>query len=462
MAQGPGLVSYRGPAPLGQAAKQGRHERLPTSAVTSSFSQADAALREVFGIAPHAQLFVPGRIEILGKHTDYAGGRSLTCAAERGFAVAWAPRNEPRLRIVDAADGRRAEIPLDGSQDPVVGHWSNYPATVVRRLARNFGTLGTGADAGFHSTLPRAAGLSTSSALVIATFMVIADANDLRSRDDFRAAIPDDAMLAGYLGCIENGRAFGVLAGDGGVGTSGGSEDHTAIVLSLPGAWSCYRYHPVERLRAIALPETMTLVVATSGVAAAKTGGARERYNRVADLVADLVALAAARRPGLQFGRSVSLADVVDSSPDAVDHLRAAAASQTSARFSAGDLIRRLDHFLEEDRRLLPAALDALDAGDWTRFGTLVDRSQLAAETLLGNQVPETITLQRVARELGAIAASVFGGGFGGSVWALIPADDAGMFARRLMEKFATAHPEAAPRATHFVTRPAPGVLAAW
>lgn len=432
-----------------------------TKLVTSSFAQAGAALREAFVTAPHARLFVPGRIEILGKHTDYAGGRSLTCAAERGFAVVWTPRNEPRLRIVDGADGRRAEIPLDGSRDPALGHWSNYPATVVRRLARNFGALATGADVAFHSTLPRAAGLSTSSALVTATFMVIAAANDLRARDDFREAIPDDEALAGYLGCIENGHAFGTLSGDGGVGTSGGSEDHTAIVLSLPGAWSCYRYHPVERLRAFALPEAMTLVVATSGVAAAKTGAARDRYNRAADLVAELVRIATVRRPELQFGPTPSLADVLDSSPDAVDQLRAAAASASSPRFAAGDLVRRLEHFLEEDGRLLPAALEALDGADWNRFGTLVDRSQAAAETLLGNQVPETIMLQRLARELGATAASAFGAGFGGSVWALVSVEVAEEFARRVMERLATAHPEAARRATYFVTRPARGVLAA-
>jgi galactokinase len=438
--------------------------------VTLTSNKAEAALREGLGIQATGRLFVAGRIEILGKHTDYAGGRSLTCAAERGFTVAWAPRADAGLRLVDAADGRRVDLPLDGSVTPAVGQWVNYPATVVRRLARNFGALPTGADVAFHSTLPRAAGLSTSSALVTAVFMVLAAANDLRGRDDFRAAVPDDEALAGYLGCIENGRAFGPLAGDGGVGTSGGSEDHTAIVLSLPGAWSCYRYHPVERLRTFALPEAMTLVVATSGVAAAKTGAARERYNRAANLVAELVAIASVRRPELQFGQTegaepqlgpcTTLADVLDSSPDAADQLRAGAASQTASRFPAGDLIRRLDHFLEEDRRLLPAALDALDAGDWNRFGTLVDHSQLAAETLLGNQVPETITLQRLARELGAIAASAFGAGFGGSVWALVPADEARDFAGRLMNRFAGAHPEAASRATHFVTRPAAGGLA--
>ena len=59
-------------------------------------------------------------------------------------------------------------------------------------------------------------------------------------------------------------------------------------------------------------------------------------------------------------------------------------------------------------------------------FGDLVDRSQQLAERRLGNQVPETIELARSARELGARAASAFGAGFGGSVWALVSRADAG------------------------------------
>jgi hypothetical protein len=50
-------------------------------------------------------LFVPGRIEVLGKHTDYAGGRSLLAAVERGFSIAVRPRSDCRLRITDAASG---------------------------------------------------------------------------------------------------------------------------------------------------------------------------------------------------------------------------------------------------------------------------------------------------------------------------------------------------------------------
>ena len=62
-------------------------------------------------------------------------------------------------------------------------------------------------------------------------------------------------------------------------------------------------------------------------------------------------------------------------------------------------------------------------------FGKLVDESQVAAEELLGNQVPETISLAKHARALGAYAASAFGAGFGGSVWALVSRSEAEQFA---------------------------------
>ena len=64
-------------------------------------------------------------------------------------------------------------------------------------------------------------------------------------------------------------------------------------------------------------------------------------------------------------------------------------------------------------------------------MGTLVDRSMSLATTALGNQVPETIFLARRAREIGAAAASAFGAGFGGAVWAMVRASDADGFIAR-------------------------------
>jgi len=89
-----------------------------------------------------------------------------------------------------------------------------------------------GADIAFASDLPPAAGLSSSSALVIATFLAISDLNALGAHDEYRRAIPDADHLAGYLGAVEGGAPFGSLDGDRGVGTFSGSQDHTAILCS--------------------------------------------------------------------------------------------------------------------------------------------------------------------------------------------------------------------------------------
>jgi len=413
------------------------------SVLDAAQERADSALVRLAGRRTPLRLFVPGRIEVLGKHTDYAGGRSLTCAAERGVALSYLPREDNRVRLVDARDGRRVEFRIDAGLEPEVGRWSNYPMTVARRLARNFGSLDRGADIAFVGTLPRAAGLSTSSALITSMYLVLAGVNRFAERPEVVAAIPDERHLAGYLGCIENGRAFGPLAGDHGVGTAGGSEDHTAILLSTAGRLTWYGYHPVTPLGSVTLGPDQVFVVAASGIAADKTGSARDKYNRASALVAELLA-----RWNEATGRGDrTLAEAIDVESGAA-RLRLLA---------TGALSTRLEHFIVEDRDVLPAAVDALRAGRLAEYGALVDRSQRAAQELLGNQVPETIALAELAREYGAHAASAFGAGFGGSVWALVDASEADGFRDDWLASYAARHPAAAERAEAFVSRPGPG-----
>jgi galactokinase len=401
------------------------------------------------------RLFVPGRIEVFGKHTDYAGGHSMTCATEQGFAVSFAPRRDAIVSMLDETDGSHAEFPLTPDLVPPVGTWSNYPMTVARRLARNFPGMAVGADVRFRSTLPPAAGLSSSSALIIATYLVLADVNSLNDRPEFAAAIPSREALAGYLGCIENGRAFGPLPGDHGVGTAGGSQDHTAILLSLADHVSWYRYHPVERLGRVRLLDDLIFAVASSGVAAVKTAGARDRYNRASALVSALVA--EWRRAS---GRDdATLADALASGSDAAVQLRELARRGT-ADFAGDDLERRLEQFILEDGVLVPAAIAAFANGQLEELGRLSDESQRASETLLGNQVPETIALARLARAKSAIAASAFGAGFGGSVWALVPGEDAPRFIEAWRAAYLAGHPSMAGDASFFATRPAAGAHA--
>jgi galactokinase len=430
-----------------------------TDVVTSRLADAGLSARESEAKAPlyartlaalkvaarDARLWwVPGRLEFLGKHTDYAGGPSLVCAIERGFAVAAVPRGDRCMRIVDASSGESLEADLRAQLVPPRDHWSNYALTVARRVGRNFPGSMSGVDVAFASDLPPAAGLSSSSALIVATFLALDDANDLSSRPEYRQAIRTREDLAGYLGSVENGSGFRSLAGDDGVGTRGGSQDHTAILCARPGTLMQYVFAPTRFERAVPLPHEHLFVVAVSGVIAAKTGSALARYNHAAATAATALDVWRATTGS----QAPTLAAALDEVPNAVERFR-------TALNDRAELVERVEQ-LHIESGIVRAAGDALAAGDLGQLGKLVDQSQAAAERLLGNQVPETIELARSARELGAVAASAFGAGFGGSVYALVPASDAEALRRRWMERYATAFPNRSREASFFVTRAGP------
>lgn len=392
--------------------------------------------------------WIPGRIEFLGKHTDYVGGRSLLCAIERGLCMVAAPRADSMVRVRDIRNAETIVTELDPDAEPAPGHWSNYVTAVARRIARDWPGAALGIDVAFASDLPPAAGMSSSSALIVGIFLALADANDLTARDEYRRTIPDDDALAGYLGAIESGRAYGAFSADGGVGTSGGSQDHTAILRSRPGALVQYAFAPVRFEEAVALPYRHSFVIASSGIQAEKAGAARDAYNK---LTATVSALLDAWR--LASGRDdQSLAAAVASSPDAAHQLRSWLRAATSGEFDAGTLVDRFEQFQMEAGVLVPGVAEALATDDLASVGTLVQLSQQCAERLLGNQIPETIALAASAREFGAVAASAFGAGFGGSVWALVPDEAAADFCERWMQDYRAAFPETTGCADFFVT----------
>jgi len=388
-------------------------------------------------------------VEFLGKHTDYAGGRSLLCAVERGVHLVAAPRVDARLRITDAGTGDVAQLELRKDPPPAPRRgWADYPGTVARRLARNFPgpPPPRGADLAFASDLPPAAGMSSSSALIVATFVALADVNGLEQRPEYAAAIRGPEDLAGYLGAVENGERFGPFSGDAGVGTAGGSEDHAAILCSKPGTLRQFAFCPVRAERDVPLPAGHVLAIAVSGVVADKTGTKRAEYNRAAHgaaLMLDAWRAATGRGDG-------SLAAALASAPDAAAQLR---------HLVDPALHPRLEQFLAESTEIIPAAGDALARGDTAALGPLVDRSQRLAESGLGNQIPETIALARDARRLGAAAATAFGAGFGGSVWALVELRAAPAFVERWSAAYGKAFPGRARAAEFFVSGAGPGLL---
>ena len=432
---------------------------------------------------PEHALWVPGRLEILGKHTDYGGGHSLVAPVPRGFALLARRRDDGVVALHDASrreqfaiatgsDGAPDEAPIDPGRPGAQreggpdrrsaqrggglvlhsakreGGWRRYALTTVRRIARNFPGAPLGADVVFASDLPPASGMSSSSALIVALAATLVRLGHLEAREEWQANIRDAADTAGYFACIENGLSFGSLAGDAGVGTHGGSEDHVAIVCGKAGQARAWTFVPVAHVADAGIPADWQFVIASSAVAARKTGEALPLYNNLALAVRALVEIWNAHEPALP-----SLRAIVTSAPDATERLRTLIAGDARAR-DFPDLAARLTQFVNEDARVV-AAVRALHDGDGSAMDELSLASQQDAEQLLGNQTPETSALTQMARALGAFAASAFGAGFGGSVWALVGKQDASSFAARWLTDYRERFP-GREAATSFEAPPGP------
>jgi len=338
-----------------------------------------------------ARWFVPGRIELIGKHVDYLGGRSLTCATPWGLDI--------------TATRHPSSSGLPGLDDV-------YSRAVMQRLTRDFGALPAGVDIRVSSTLPQAAGLSSSSAWVLGLLAALVWANRLQEREIWVAAGLDEPLaFASYAAAIEGGSAWGPFAGDAGVGTQGGAQDHLAIVCAEAGSGQQMGYLPARLEARAAWPAGWALLVMHSGVVAEKTGAALAAFNRVA------------------------------------------------AQGHAGGAARQAQ-FRRECEELVPAALAAIRDADARALGAAAAASQDGAEQVLGNQIPETITLVKLARDCGAFAASSFGAGFGGAVWAAAPAADASAVLHQWRSAYVQRFPERAAQVWAGVMEPAAGMCA--
>ena len=395
--------------------------------------------------------WVPGRIELLGKHTDYAGGRSLLAATHRGIWFAVRPRSDRRFCAHDLVSDEAVEFDLSADLTPLSG-WGNYPSTVGRRLGRNFGSL-RGADFYFGSDLPLAAGLSSSSALIVGFSLGLIATNRLDHKPAYTDEIRDPLDLSGYLGTIENGQSFGALQGDKGVGTFGGSEDHTAILTCRGGHLEQYAFCPIRHERTVPFPDALVIAIGASGVVAEKTGAAMDLYNRASRL-ASAVLDATRRNLG---GDWPTLAEAVREMGE--EPIRVALGASGSGEFSSEELAVRFEHFVVESEQLVAGAADAMVENDLDAFGRRVAESQSRGARLLANQVDETEKLCEIALEEGAIASSAFGAGFGGSVWAAVCKKAAPDFLDRWRTRYSATFPARIDASMFFLTFPSPGAF---
>lgn len=385
--------------------------------------------------------FVPGRLEVFGKHTDYAGGNSLLAAVDRGITI---DLEDAPADITASTTASPGELVLRSGESPTLpaGHWGGYVSAVLERLRLNFGDVRP-ARLRIDSDLPLASGMSSSSALVVALALSLIDHNNLRETPQWQENIRNDVDLAGYMACFENGMSFGTLEGVRGVGTFGGSEDHTSMLCCKADHLTQFRFCPIIEGPSVRLPDELSFVVAVSGLLAEKTGSALASYNQASSRTREIVSAW-----NNATGRAdVTIADALAVDEDAVEGLRAVVAHSP-------ELTSRLRAFLTESEEIIPSATAALAVGDLVTFAGLSDLSQRNADQQLGNQLPETNRLQGLARELGAHGSTSFGAGFGGSVWALTQSADAEAFSSEWLGRYTREFPEVKDRASVLVTRP--------
>lgn len=399
--------------------------------------------------------FVPGRIEVLGKHTDYCGGHSLLTATDRGFLCISALNDCGAVRMVEADPHfSPCEFPVAADLTPQVGLWPNYPMTMAKRLVSNFGGKGAlrGVDVAFGCDLPIGGGMSGSSALMIMTYFALAVPNGLTQTATFQRNIADNLDLAMYLACCENGQTFRELVGGKGVGTFGGSEDHTEILNARAGHLSLFRFCPTVAVDQIPFPSSLSMVVAHSGLVAEKTGEAMEKYNLVSRRTALLVETMN-KANGWNYTLLRDIADEL--APRGREGAVAFVGSSVGNLHADLDLPGRFRQFFVEDREIIPAVADRLRRKQTDGLGELVDLSHANSRRHLWNILPEVDFLQQSARELGAVAASGFGAGFGGSVYALVESEKESEFLTAWFDRYRQRFPGPASQATFFVSQAA-------
>ncbi len=369
----------------------------------------------------------PGRVNLIGEHIDYCGLSVLPMALGRSVRITFHPRSDRETRLVNR-DPRFAPsaFAVNETVPPApAGDWSNYARAAVSAVAQRFPDL-RGVDALVESDLPIAAGLSSSSALVVAMALAMLHANGV-------TVAPLELMEL-----LARGERY--------VGTAGGGMDQAIILGAQAGCASRIDFHPL-RLTPTAVPADWQFIVAWSLVPAEKSGSARQAYNertRGSDEARRLVATRLSQPKDITYAALVAAAPVEDLLELAEANL-------------SGVLARRFRHVVTEGTRV-PQAEAAMAAGDLAAFGRLLDASHHSLRDDYEVSHPELDRLVELAREAGAAGARLTGAGFGGSIVALCRVERAPEVVAALRERFYAPRGAAADVGRHvFVAEPSAG-----
>jgi galactokinase len=341
--------------------------------------KARAALKQTWGRQTAGVVQAPGRVNLIGEHTDYNDGFVLPCAIDRGTVVAWAPRDDARVRVVAVdtsgqTDQFRLDAPIERRDD---APWTHYVRGVARELVLRHGLLPMGADLAITGDVPAGAGLSSSAALELAVGHALLAAAG-QALDATTLALAAQRAENEFVGC-----RCGIM--DQLVSASG-VAGHALLIDCRSLAAD-----------AMALPAGTALLIAHSRV---RRGLVDSAYNE-----RRTACEAAARTLGVPALRDALLPDVLLAPLDAVTQ-------------------RRARHVITENRRTTEAAA-ALARGDLRAMGELMAASHASMRDDFEITVPAIDHLAALMHQAigGEGGARMTGGGFGGCVVGLMPAD---------------------------------------
>lgn len=318
---------------------------------------------------------VPGRVNLIGEHIDYHNLPVLPMAIERRIHIAFRARADRCIRAVSAGGFGETTFEWRGVlQRDAAGDWGNYIKAAARAIDGKWDAF-RGIDAAVVSDLPPAAGLSSSSALMVGFTLALLQANRI------------DATFEELMEVLPDGEHF--------VGTRGGGMDHAAVLASEAGCALLVHFAPLA-VRSVAIPRDWAFLVAHSMTKAEKSGEVREKYNaRRAE------GLWALDRLGFQSYREA----VETRTPD---DLKAMAANRLR-----GDQRKRFLHVTTEAARVAQA-VKALETRDADAFGRLLTESHESLRDLLEVSCQALDELVQAAHNSGALGARLTGAGFGG------------------------------------------------
>jgi galactokinase len=366
----------------------------------------DAAslFKKHFGHTPTHLTQAPGRLEVLGNHTDYNDGLVMSVAVDKYIFIASSPRNDGKVELVSSAFPEPEKFSVSEINQNPAASWANYLKGVLVQLKRRGVHFG-GFNAAIHSTIPMGAGMSSSAALEVATAMTVRRLHPY-SLSDTGIAAPPQPDAKGVLPPVSPGERMNYAkvcraAENEFVGVPCGILDQVSSLFGK--AWHVMEIDCASLTVGHAPVSGVAMVVCNSEVKHALVGG---EYKELRDNCE-----AAARKLGAKFLRTVEMKQVL------------AAKDKLSPReFECAH------HVVSEIARVV-AGEKALRGNDMAQFGQFMFQSHESSRDFLKNSTGELDALVDLARKHPAcLGARLTGGGFGGATINMVTHHEADSF----------------------------------